>query len=431
MCEQYLPLIEKLGKSAPELEIKAAPLERGLANALTYTRGALEGLQKGRAVEQKRELEARLTKFIAADPARQQRWGNTLPELSQIFARGRALALYDAVLGELVRMSSLLSAAVHIVRMADERAKPDAERDPQYQERNWDDLEQASRALERRYDRRLDRALLTLALQRASRIPPGDDRRALLRPFTTKTAPSDAELAQAVDGLYATTTLERAETRIALLTKASKSDLEKTTDPMLRAALGIVPLLLDQRARDHAESGALLLSRARYVAALREMTPAPLAPDANGTLRVTFGTVRGFAPKPGVPAYFPFTTASQVLSKHTGTAPFDAPAALLDAVRARRFGGYADEQLGDVPLDFLADCDITGGNSGSATLDADGNLTGLAFDGNYEAMASDWLFMPSITRSIHVDLRYMAWIMDAVDSADHLLVEMGIEPSIP
>jgi S1-C subfamily serine protease len=84
-----------------------------------------------------------------------------------------------------------------------------------------------------------------------------------------------------------------------------------------------------------------------------------------------------------------------------------------------------------VPVDFLADLDITGGNSGSPTLNSRGELVGLAFDGNYEAMASDWLFMPDITRSIHVDIRYALWVMDAVDGAERVMKEMGAEPAVP
>jgi hypothetical protein len=99
--------------------------------------------------------------------------------------------------------------------------------------------------------------------------------------------------------------------------------------------------------------------------------------------------------------------------------------------RAKNFGPYIDPDLGTLPLDYLTTCDITNGNSGSATMNAKGEFTGLAFDGNYEAMGSDYVVDPALSRSIHVDSRYMVWIMDAVDGADAILEEMGIEPSIP
>jgi S1-C subfamily serine protease len=119
-----------------------------------------------------------------------------------------------------------------------------------------------------------------------------------------------------------------------------------------------------------------------------------------------------------------------MVKKHTGEDPFDAPAAVVEATAKGPFGPYVHEPFGEIPVDFLADLDITGGNSGSATLNARGELIGLVFDGNYEAMASDWIFMPDITRSIHVDIRYVLWLMDRVHQADHLLKEMGIEPRL-
>jgi hypothetical protein len=140
--------------------------------------------------------------------------------------------------------------------------------------------------------------------------------------------------------------------------------------------------------------------------------------------------VHGYRPIPESKPYRPFTLASEVVTKTTGKPPFHTPTRLLEALRAKKLGPYVDARLGDVPVDFLSDCDTTGGNSGSPTLNARGELVGLVFDGNYESMASDWLFIPDITRSIHVDIRYVLWVMDAVDGADTLLTEMGVEPSI-
>ena len=119
-----------------------------------------------------------------------------------------------------------------------------------------------------------------------------------------------------------------------------------------------------------------------------------------------------------------------MIAKNKGAEPFDVPERLVAAASAKKLGPYVDEKLRDVPVDFLADLHITGGNSGSATLNAKGELTGLVFDGNYEAMASDWVFQPSLTRSIHVDVRYVLWLLDGVDKGHHLLKEMGVDPKI-
>jgi hypothetical protein len=159
------------------------------------------------------------------------------------------------------------------------------------------------------------------------------------------------------------------------------------------------------------------------------MDPKPIAPDANGTLRVTFGTVRGYKPTTDAELYRPFTLLSEVVKKNQGKDPFEVPSPLLDALKANKLGPYLDTSLGEVPVDFLSDLDITGGNSGSATLNSRGEIVGLAFDGNYESMASDWLFQPAITRTIHVDIRYIEWLLDAVYHGQQLLTEMGVKPA--
>jgi hypothetical protein len=132
--------------------------------------------------------------------------------------------------------------------------------------------------------------------------------------------------------------------------------------------------------------------------------------------------------KEGEPANKPFTVVSEVVTKNTGKDPFDAPPKLLDAVAQKKFGPYVDESLGEVPVDFLTDLHITGGNSGSATLDANGDITGLAFDSTYESLGSDWLFKPKITRCIAVDIRYAMWLLDAVDGGGNVLRELGRTP---
>jgi hypothetical protein len=116
-----------------------------------------------------------------------------------------------------------------------------------------------------------------------------------------------------------------------------------------------------------------------------------------------------------------------VLAKATGEGEFNAPKAQLDAIRRKDFGKYVDTKLGTVPVDFLATLDITGGNSGSAALNARGELVGLAFDGTLDSIISDWDFNKANTRDIQVDLRYMLWNMRHVDHADNLLKEMGAE----
>jgi hypothetical protein len=156
----------------------------------------------------------------------------------------------------------------------------------------------------------------------------------------------------------------------------------------------------------------------------------PVAPDANSTLRVTFGTVQGYSPRDGV-VYTPQTTLSGVLAKHTNAEPFDVPDKVLAAAQAKRFGRWVDPVLKDVPVAFLADADTTGGNSGSPTVNGKGELVGVNFDRVWENVANDFGFNPDVARNVSVDVRYVLWMLDQVEDADALLRELGVRKGAP
>lgn len=157
-----------------------------------------------------------------------------------------------------------------------------------------------------------------------------------------------------------------------------------------------------------------------------EMNPSKLpSPDANGTMRLTYGRVLPYNGKDAV-SYKAFTTSKGILEKYTpGDIEFDAPKRLIDLMKARDFGQYADKD-GELNICFLTDNDITGGNSGSPVINGRGELIGTAFDGNWEAISSDFAFEPNYQRTICVDVRYTMFIVDKFGGAGHLLNEMKI-----
>lgn len=428
LCEQYMELLERLGREDKELDLKGKQLWRGLANALTNAKGQLEGLVKDGLAEKRRNLEVELRQWAESTPAHAS-VGVTLDQFGAAFEKFRLRRDEEAATQEAVWMSTLLGAADTIVHMAIERPKPDAERDPAFQERNHKRLAQAQRQQQKSYARRLDREKLKLALARAAALPP-EKRPRLLGLVVPKGEPTPEAIDKALAAMFEKTKLEDVETRVKLLETATVDELKKSQDPFIRLALELRPLLQNVEDASEAFIGATLPARVAVISALRAKAGGLLSPDANSSLRITYGTVRGYAPRPDAPEYQPFTKLSEMVAKHTGVDPFDAPKGLVEAAKAGPYGSYVAPELGEVPVNFLSDLDITGGNSGSPTLNSRGELVGLAFDGNYEAMASDWLFMPPITRTIHVDIRYPLWIMDRVDGADHLLRELGIDPKL-
>jgi hypothetical protein len=431
IAEEAIALLDAQKARSEDIKQKATPLWRGLNNAKTKWKGIVEGLVKGGFGAQKAKSDAELRAWIDADPARKAAYGDVLDKIKAHVDHMRATRAHDMEVAWTSRLVSLYNAANTIVRMAEERAKPDAERDPAYQERNWDRLAQAQEQVQKRYDRAIDEALLKLMIQRALRLPEKERPELVglvLGKPKGKTKIDDKHIEEAIDALYKKTGIEEVDARVKLLKTATIKDLEKSKDPMIQLALKMRPVFKALEEREKAEDGALLLLRPRYIEALQKMTPGPLAPDANGTLRLTYGTVRGYRPGPNAEMLPPFTTLSEMVKKK-GPWPFDVPGYVLDTVKAGKFGPYVDAKLGEVPVDFLSDLDITGGNSGSPTLNARGEIVGLAFDGNYEAMASDWLFVPSLTRTIHVDMRYVLWLLDAVYHDQHLIKEMGGTPA--
>jgi len=423
MFDEYIAALETATASDPDAKLKGIGYIRRFNNFRTKHQGELDGFKQGNLLGRKRADEQALRAFIAADKTRQERFGGELGAIEAAIAERDRTQEPDTALATEILMPRLVWTATLIVRMAEERAKPDAERDPAYQERKVPDLRDELAGLDQRYHPKIDQAMLRLALERVAKTPAADRTPALA--LIAGQNPTPETIRSAVEKLYAGTKLADAKERRRLFDRATPAALRRSHDSMILLAVALRPLLRNAEERADRFVGSMLLHEPGYMAALLAEKGDQVPPDANGTLRLSYGVVRG--PVAGGSA---FTWLSEVVKKNQGKEPFDAPPALLEAARAKRFGRYADEKQHDVPVDFLTDLEITNGNSGSATLDADGKLIGLAFDGTYESVATDWVFLPS-TRSIHVDIRYLLWVLSELSRADWLLAEIGAKAEPP
>jgi hypothetical protein len=429
--QAFLSLLEGFAAKSKELKIRTSSQMQGLSNGLIKTRGVVEALTKGGRIEDRKKAEAELAAFIAADPARKAAWGGVIEEITAKVEDKKKHRERDAALRDVLATPRLFASAFFIVRAAEERAKPDAERLPAFQERNYKTFADSTASLQKSYDREVEAAVLDLAIQRMGKLDAAQWPKWLSPRYLGKVTDEDRKK-RALD-LYQKTKLEDVELRKKLLTTASMAELKKLKDPLIDLAMAALPDEKAMRDRDDAFAGAALILAPKYAEASRAFAKskgkADIAPDANGTLRLTFGTVRGYKPRSDAPAYTPFSTLAELIRKNTGKEPFNLPQALLDAEKQNRKGAYLFGDIGDVPVDFLTDLDITGGNSGSPTLNAKGEIVGLAFDGTYEGVASDWLFLPETTRTIHVDGRYILWVLDAVFGDTELLKELRRTPA--
>jgi len=427
---QSLEIIDRETDGRPDAAIAYAAMTSYINNSLKNAQGMIAGFAKSDSVERKKALEAELAAWIAADPDRQARWGDALTDVESILEEKRADRALDQELSSL-KYNQLISAATTAYRLAIEREKPDVERKPGYQERDIRRIRARIARSARSFDAQVDMALLQHNLESYSALPKSDRLEVLDTWFGIDgTANASKAIANTLHGMYTTTELTDVKQRMALLS-ADRATLEASEDPFVQLAVAMYDTNLELEAEDDALDGQLLEARPRFMEALLAFQAAQgveIYPDANGTLRVTFGNVVGYEPADAV-VYLPFTTAEGMAAKATGEEPFNAPMPLIEAVSAADYGPYSLDEIGSLPVNFLSTVDTTGGNSGSATIDDQGRLVGLLFDGNWESMISDWDFLPDVTRSIHVDIRYTLWVMDRIDHAWHLLEEMSVQPA--
>ena len=417
-----IALVEAAGKLDPQVQVRYASSMAGWNNTAKNYQGQLSGFKRIDAAGQKRAEEAAVLAWLKGQGARGQAALDAHARLLALLEQSQATRERDLALG-MFNNTAMLGTASQLYRLAIERAKPDAERESGYQQRDLPAIEGGLRQLERRYVASMDRQLQAYWLDQYLKLPAAQRVAAIDAWLGGNDA---AAVKRALDRL-AGTALGSTDERLKWLS-ADRAAFEASTDPAIQYAVAVMPTLLKLEQERKTRAGENLAARPVYLQAVADYKNSQgefVYPDANLSLRITFGNVTGYVPRDGV-KYTPFTTLEGVVAKETGADPFDSPQALLDAVAAGRHGGLADARLGSVPVNFLSDLDITGGNSGSPVLDAHGKLVGLAFDGNWESVASNWVFDPTMTRMISVDQRYMRWIMQEVFPAPQLLREMNV-----
>ncbi len=421
-------IYDKLAKQSEELNIKVTPSIKGILNSLKYLESLQENFESNDLLKRKINKQQQLIAWLNEDYSRKNKWGNTINEIAALQIQRQQTAYANSLIFGLVHSVSVINSAHTIVSMAEERPKPDSERDPSYQQRNWTRTIQSLQRAQTSYDPIIDKAILTYYLNKIAELP--DDRgKPILSLFNSEIANDSSKIDSFVDNLFNDNlTVDNINTRVDLFNTAKTQQLRQSTDPAIQLVLRIRPFTKSLEDADKIYQAEMILLKPQYIEAMQTFHGTPMSPDANGSLRITYGTVKGYKPYPDAELYKPFTTLSGVLKKNTGIKPFNAPKELVEAAKnTSPESPFYSKQVGDIPVNFLSDVDTTGGNSGSATLNRKGELVGLLFDGTAESLASDMIYMPKITRSIHADIRYILWFMKNVDHADNLLKEMNVK----
>jgi len=418
---EWIAIFEQLGGRDPAVAIKVAASKKSLANRFKNAQGMLAGLRAMRLVERRRGEEAALEQW-AARPENAG-FADVLPEIRAVSEQRRAGFRGEFLLENLGHAGNLLGVAVDLVRRAREAQKPDLERLAGYMDRDRKRLRDRVERRLRDFDPEVDTQVLAALLARAAQLPP-EARIAALEPLLAGASGPREAFAPAARKLVAASRLHVKDATLALL-EADEATLARSRDPLIALAVALVPALEALEAANEARSGRALRVGPRYFSMLRTVRDGPVYPDANSTLRFSYATVGGYSPREGLLAT-PQTTLSGQLAKLTGASPFTLPQRVIDLAEGAAETHWADPALGDLPINFLANADTTGGNSGSPVINGRGELVGLNFDRVWENIAGDFGYNPARSRNVIVDLRYLLWLLDRVEDAGALLDELGV-----
>lgn len=425
LLDNWIGAINTASEPGSDARIKYQSRLASLNNFNKNLGGQIDGARRVGLVDRRAEREAALNAWIAAE-APDAGYAEAITQLDALSAETATAARTNYWYNNATR-PQLLGTAQRLYRLSHERLKPDAERESGYQDRDMSRMEQGMTAMDRRYDPKVDKAEWMVFLRGYMDQPKAERVDVLDQALGLRDGMSDTELSAKLDSYYAATTLGDIETRLGQMDATPKA-LEASTDPFMRLAIALYDHERASEAASKDRAGRRAALQPEYMEAIiawQKDQGFTAYPDANSTLRVTYGNVMGGSPKDGM-RYDPFTTLQGITEKDTGEDPFNSPQSQLDLIKTEDYGRYELDSIKSVPVNFLTDLDSTGGNSGSATLNARGELVGLLFDGTIESVNSDWDFDPRTTRSIHVDSRYMLWVMEKVDNADHLLKEMDV-----
>ncbi|QND69030.1 S46 family peptidase (plasmid) [Mesorhizobium loti] len=418
LLSDYAAQIKRATAGNRDAQIRYAAILQGAENYEKKLAGDLAGADAIGLDARKANEEKAYRDWVADDPARQARYDTAIRELDAMVAENSRASL-KGLRQALLDRAQILSSARTLYRWAKEHEKPDEDRESGFQDRDLNETVDQLTQIELRYLPDIDRKLFEAALDEYRRLDAKD------RDTAFETALDQIGL----DRLYADTKLADTATRLGWLGKPATA-FEASDDPFIKLAVALYPGDIAAEVAKKDRAGRTQAPRATYMQGLRVYRQAigqPVYPDANGSLRITWGKVAGRTRDGQI--WTPFTTAEGLLAKHTGRGEFDAPDAVVAAIRAKDYGPYVAPALGTLPVDFMSTVDITNGNSGSATLNGRGEFVGLVFDGTLEGVISDWAPDADRNRSIHVDSRFMIWTMDKIDGAGRLLKEMGVRPA--
>ncbi|MFL2485772.1 MAG: S46 family peptidase [Gammaproteobacteria bacterium] len=389
----------------------------GAENYYKKISGQIQGAKNFNVLEREKENWTEFQKFVEANASSQDKV--YLDELLAIVDKDIANSEPNRYFGG----STLIDFAYYLMRNAEESLKQDDLRKSGFQERDQSNIKNRIKYLNNSFNLRVDKQLFLANLEKY-RTFSSDLRRPVYSELLSLDENSEATLSK-VDIIYSTS-YSTPESMLKLY-GMSFDEITQLDDPLINFMVSLYEESKSKEELGEKSAARKQLLRSKFIKLLRSYYQSigkQIYSDANSTLRVTFGNVMGSSLRDAV-YYHPFTKLEGILEKNTGVEPFNLSKSLEKLIKSKDYGAYASKKLGTVPVNFLSDLDITNGNSGSATINKDFELVGLAFDGMLETIISDYSFIPE-ARTISVDSRYLLWTLDKVENANNLLEEITI-----
>ncbi|MCA0426391.1 MAG: S46 family peptidase [Bacteroidetes bacterium] len=390
-----------------------------VANYWKYFIGQTEQLKRLKVYDYKKELEGKFADFASTKPEYQ----NVLSNVEKAYAAYRPYALQRTYLGEGilgVTMNGIASSLFPYVSAVKEKNDTAAARKALAAARAVNEETYAA------FFASADQKILAQILENYYNDIPADQHPEFMKTILKSKGKTNTEKFQNYAAMvYKKSLFNNKASFEAFLNNPSLKKLE--SDPCYQMVNAFYTNYLTKfKSKIDEFNNAIAPEGRAYVRGLMEMMPyKTFYPDANSSLRLTYGSVQSYDPKDAV--HFDYqTTLDGVMEKYNPEDfEFQAPQKLLDLYKSKDFGRYALPN-GKMPVAFITNNDITGGNSGSPVMDGEGNLIGLAFDGNWEAMSGDIVFDEKYKRTINVDIRYVLFLIDKLGAAPHIVNEMSI-----
>ena len=410
------------------VNIAYADNKAGLANTWKNFEGQITMLRKNKVAERKAELEAQFTEWVNANEDRKAEYGEVLGTLEAMYGQMAEVANTLFYPNFVAQLNPMGISAEFIEYYETMTSKEVSKEDKKAATEALKDMDVD--ALFKDLDARVEKDMLVAVLNIYGKKFATEDLPAAIQKYLKKAKGDWTALANMIfdKSMFSTPESVKAFIEKPNAKKIAKDPAYVMFNALREQMYSVAPAY---RMAQIAISDADHL----FVKGLREFYAETqpdkvLYPDANSTMRMSYGSVKDYQPADAI-SYDYVCTANGILEKYIpGDFEFDAPKALLDLIKAKDYGQYADEN-GELITCFLSTNDITGGNSGSPIMNGKGELIGLAFDGNWEAMSGDVNFEPKLQRTINVDIRYVLFIIDKVYGATNLIDELDIHKTMP